>query len=877
MLHASWLVPAVAAAALALTAAPAGAASLYDGPGPRPGPDILYADPPRAPQLENTGDWRAAPILVSGAMSYRGGEFVYQDFLYDDHGARGARRDQNDPRSGDDSFSGPNGTYTYPRNEAYAQNAADLVELRVKPVGGATLFRLTLNTMIDPELAAATIAIGDSPVALPMPHGANVRAPAQFFLTWHGGTAELVNAATGTPVGPAPGVAVDRERRQVELRVPHAAWNPGTGTVKLAAGVGLWDRGAGQYLVPASDSSESRPGGAAGLAAPPAFFNVAFRRHDQEPLPAHGSPELVTDPAWWRDRAQAEALEAGDISAFRAEVDFGRLAAGTNDDGAVPAAGPINRIYASRFETRQGVDFNEECGQPADCKGELRGRLQPYALYVPSKRGQNGYGMTLLLHSLGAGFNQFTGSRNQSQFGERGSGSLVATPSGRGPDAWYYGEAGADTFEVWADVARRYPLDPAYTAISGYSMGGYGTYKFATQYPDLFARAQPTVGPPGIGIATTPDNPSGGRKSSTFPMLGSLRHVPTQMWVGTTDELVPFPGTQLHARRFDDLDYRYEFWAFAPADHFALAIFDQYQPAADFLGAHRVDRDPARVTYVRNPTMDFPDSGQVANHAYWLSGVEVANPTEEDPFGTIDVRSEGFGTGDPEATGTLNDAGTLTGGNPPLPGIGYQRQRKEWASTPSTPRRNRLVVEASNIRTVTIDAQRARVDCNAQLAVASDSPITVRVSGCPARRFASSAACGSRGRPRASISRRGLTARRTRLAAGGRAIAFRCIRNRARRGGTVARVELSAARKSGRRCRFVTSRGRLGKPRSCSRIAWVRARMGRQRGGKVPWTFRSSKARLPRGIYTLRVRAVDRTGTVGKTTRRHGRKSIRVR
>jgi hypothetical protein len=43
--------------------APYGAAadpgSLYQGPGPRPGPDILYAKPARAPQLTNAGVWAA--------------------------------------------------------------------------------------------------------------------------------------------------------------------------------------------------------------------------------------------------------------------------------------------------------------------------------------------------------------------------------------------------------------------------------------------------------------------------------------------------------------------------------------------------------------------------------------------------------------------------------------------------------------------------------------------------------------------------------------------------------------------------------------------------------------------------------------------------
>src|SRR3954453_13393144 len=145
-----------------LAAAPAAdAGSLYSGPGPRPGPDILYQKPATAPQLTNGAGWKASPILVSGASAYRGGEFVYQDFLYDDHGAR-MSSDPDDPRSGDETFSEPNGTYTYPSDRSYGDNAADLVELRVKPLADATAFRITLNTMHDAGLVATTIAIGSS-------------------------------------------------------------------------------------------------------------------------------------------------------------------------------------------------------------------------------------------------------------------------------------------------------------------------------------------------------------------------------------------------------------------------------------------------------------------------------------------------------------------------------------------------------------------------------------------------------------------------------------------------------------------------------------------------------------------------------------------
>ncbi len=139
-----------------------------EGSAPRPGPAILYAPPATAPQLENaTGSpWKAKPILVSGAGAYRKGEFLYQGYLYDDHGAKELVDPTNpmispggDPTGGD-VFSEPDGTYTYPTGPGYDENAADLVELRVKPLRMATAFRITLNTLENPSLVATAIAIG---------------------------------------------------------------------------------------------------------------------------------------------------------------------------------------------------------------------------------------------------------------------------------------------------------------------------------------------------------------------------------------------------------------------------------------------------------------------------------------------------------------------------------------------------------------------------------------------------------------------------------------------------------------------------------------------------------------------------------------------
>ncbi|MGI9021339.1 MAG: alpha/beta hydrolase-fold protein [Solirubrobacterales bacterium] len=719
----------LAAASLAL-AAPAGAASLYDGPAPRPGPDILYSKPAKAPQLRNRGPWQARPILVSGASAYRSGEFLYQDYIYDDHGARGVA-DPDDPKTESSAFSRANGTYTYPTAEPYADNAADLVELRVKPRRRSTAFRITLNTLTDPELVASTITLGNSPAPRELPHAANATAPARRFLTVHGTEGEIVRARNGEVLKPAPRVRVSKRRNQIDVRVSHRAWNPGRRTVRMSAGVGLWDATAGEYLAPAGSATAGTPGGAAGAGA--AFFNAAFRF--DEPWPEITDPtQPFAAPRWWRDSAQGSKLASGELGDFHAEVDFAKLASRVRDDmrdqpGGVPTTGPMNRLLSSRFKTGEGADYPGSCGGVEDCDGQLHGRLQPYSIYVPAEgRPPGGYGMTLLLHSLAANYNQFADSNNQSQYGDRGRGSIVITPGGRGPDGWYYGKSGADTFEVWADVARRYRLDADWTAIGGYSMGGYGTYKLAAQYPDLFARAHPTVGPPSLGIWVPPAPPNE-PTSQTYDMLESLRHVPFLIWVGANDELVPAPGPLEQSQRFDELGYRYRYDLFTPpADHFALAVHDQWQPAADFLGTHEVDRNPAHVSYVLNPTMDFTGLGTRADHAYWLSGMRLRDRAGEVPRAEIDAISHGFGEGDRAPGSTQSSAGTLAPGT--FGAMPFVETSKGWGAAPSAPAKDRLELDLENLRRVVVNVDRARLSCQAKVAATSDGPAKVVLAGC---------------------------------------------------------------------------------------------------------------------------------------------------
>src|SRR5688500_5767908 len=100
-----------------------------DPPDVRPGPDILYEPPARAPQLRATGMWQASTRLVSGASAYDAGEFLYTDYLYDDRG---------------------DGSYAYPDDPALTKNDADFVELRLREVDDGLAVRLTFQSLESP-------------------------------------------------------------------------------------------------------------------------------------------------------------------------------------------------------------------------------------------------------------------------------------------------------------------------------------------------------------------------------------------------------------------------------------------------------------------------------------------------------------------------------------------------------------------------------------------------------------------------------------------------------------------------------------------------------------------------------------------------------
>ena len=318
-----------------------------------------------------------------------------------------------------------------------------------------------------------------------------------------------------------------------------------------------------------------------------------------------------------------------------------------------------------------------------------------------------GYGLTLLLHALFTNYNLYLSSRNQSEFAQAGQGSIVLTPEARGPDGNYTSLSAADVFEAMADVAAHYHLNPDRAALTGYSMGGIGTFQLGEQFPDLFGKAFSTSGTDYTG------------------MPGNLRNLPILMWNMVADEEVPISGPEQTAANLQKLGYRYELDEFAPGEHNTFALNDQYAPAARFLAHDALDRDPAHVSFSTDPSLSFARYRLVADHAYWISGLTVRHAGSK---GTIDAISRGIPSGNPTPSGEQHGGGVLTGGM--IPAISYARQYQTWGPLPRIGTADVLDITATNLATATIDPRRAGLNCRARVNVTSDGPIRITLAGC---------------------------------------------------------------------------------------------------------------------------------------------------
>lgn len=197
---------------------------------------------------------------------------------------------------------------------------------------------------------------------------------------------------------------------------------------------------------------------------------------------------------------------------------------------------------------------------------------------------------------------------------------IVVSPYGFG-SMWYEGCSEVDVLDVLADVRENYNIDPDRIYLTGLSMGGYGTWRLAERYPDLFAAIAPVCAPISSWHTTYlyPELPAFATDlvaaGSPVALARNLSHMPVKVFHGAEDDAVCVNNSREMVHRLRDVgaeveyveypEVRHNAWEFAYAD---ASIFDWFRQ-------YKRDSRPLSI--------DFSTPSLRWSSAYWLRVLQI--------------------------------------------------------------------------------------------------------------------------------------------------------------------------------------------------------------------------------------------------------------
>jgi hypothetical protein len=715
--------------------------------------DVPAAASQPAPQLPEPSStvwpFPSSFSQTSGTGRLAGGASLWTDFIYDDYGASSP---EGLPTSGYDqssSLAGRQGDYVYPSGPA-DNNGADIFRAGIGLKGDYSYWRVDWLTLADPNVPIAEWTFDTdnnaSTGVSQWPASAGVSSPGidQALVVSSRG-AWLVNPVTGvrTDVLTHGGMlTVDRSAKSFIVAIPRSLLAvSGTWRVRLAAGLA---DATGQSFAPPYVGSDT-----ASSSTAERVYNITFRTVAQEPpvytdgmsdaliaaaqaalagnpvgaaLGADGIARSVTGNFWMEDD-QADTLASGNVSKFSLLVNWSQLAS----DQTTPAPQPTGystRWYVSRLDNGQGQVVND--GTEGNFKPTLLERVQPYSVYVPTTyRPGQAMPLTWILHSLEVNYNQYGGLDPQLiQQLCQDRGSICATTEGFGPAGWYYNAAETDFWQVWRSLAEGFTLDPNGTVISGYSMGGWASYKLALEHPDDFAGALVLDGPVICGVQAYPgvngfaySDPACSEDGQSAPLIANARWIPYVIDQTYGDELVPTSGVISEAEDFDHLGQRYDLFIHTGADHLVFATEDRFSDVVSALGHPVRTVDPGAFSYSWYPSLDSSMYGTGATGDYWLSSLHARSSA----YGQL-AALQADDAALPDRSVTPERSGTKLV-TQPLPGTNSELS---WKLGPRPPAARRMRLKLSDVSGLSIDDRAAKLP-SGTITVTTDGSARVRI------------------------------------------------------------------------------------------------------------------------------------------------------
>jgi hypothetical protein len=707
---------------------------------------------------------------TSGTGLLSGGASLWTDWLFDDHGAAAPTGLPLAAGATTSLLAPTQGLASYPAGAAHG-NGADIFRTAVGLTKQASYWRVDWNTLVNPDVPIAEWALDTDDNASTgvsrWPANAGVHSPGiDKALVVSAKAVQLVDTRDGkvtNVLAHGGALTVDRASQSFVVRVPRSLlpvshdWR-----IRLASGLASPD---GRSFA-AADYSSGIDGPLSALQKLPNVYNVTFRTLKQEPpvyrdgqtdsqisalqtllantpvdatLGLDGIARVVTGNFWMEDH-QADALASGDVAPFSKVIDWAALAHRDVTPQPQPH-GYSNRWYVSRLKLGQGTIPNPLTATTGDLRPNFLSRVQPYAVYVPRHMSlAKPHPLTWILHSLDVNLNQY-GALDphllQQECQDRRS--ICATTEGFGPDGWYFDEAEQDFWSVWHALAQSYRLDPTRTVMSGYSMGGWASYKLTLEHPDLYSQAMPLEGPPNCGIRvielggkqiSIPASAAGATTKQTAahcggdgfsrPLLGNAKWVPYVVTQGALDELVPLPSDVQATNDMSALGDRYTLFFLPADDHLAYATQDRFGGMVRALGARipKITRNPGSIVYHWYPDLDSARLGIGTTTAYWITHLSAAASA---PGSLASVRARSFGIRQRSITVVHHSAQVVS---TPVPAV---KTQLTWRRGARSTAKDELVLHTSGVSALTVDASRAKLSCPV-VVVTADRPVQVTLT-----------------------------------------------------------------------------------------------------------------------------------------------------
>ncbi len=229
-------------------------------------------------------------------------------------------------------------------------------------------------------------------------------------------------------------------------------------------------------------------------------------------------------------------------------------------------------------------------------------------------------GVLILLHGLGGDGKQFRDNL-YTQFAVENN-FIIVCPTAQKPAEgskaeddpgdlanlphWWVYKPGSSVFRALAEVRRKYAVDDSRIVLSGYSMGGFGTWNIGLRYPDCFAALVPFAGGISRGEYLTKSD------KKLRPIVENGKNVPVYFIHGDKDDTVPVTFDRKTRDQLKEFGADFTYVEVPKAKHMmdVREGGELMKPIQAWLKEKKRDDHPRKLTYVA--------AGDYATGCWWV-------------------------------------------------------------------------------------------------------------------------------------------------------------------------------------------------------------------------------------------------------------------